>query len=641
MQQTPEVQSSSMIRAARRVSSCLSVKTSVTRVSGMKALLPLTLSTTSFDTQVYRPQQAEEFESPTTTINRFTFGGHDESPKKQKSPRSKNLSRRGGNFPRLPLYIRPERCDIPVYTEHGSPVPSPAYFTSQFSNSNNLSPTHSSSDEDWAAACSSLNTETSRPTDRMMQSHTTAPRCRSNVWVNMVMSKSQMDPRTTTMKWPILTPCACQIYSPKFEGWLGSAHSTDDECGSISEALPPPVSMGRASTAFDSAFELQPGSSSITGARPTMIWNSRSKIRTNVPRPTMSHPPRLQRKGTILPEYPPHGISSSNPFQHPQPNNLTLDVREKNANLHGCALSIIEELIRYFPFSTFIDYRHHIYTVRTQIHVYTSQPTSDLLSLMPLKQSPITPSPLTPSKSPPSRRMTLSLSSLTRTRTAFTARSRTPSPSPCPDKGINRTTFGKARPETGDKDKQPQPAQGRINTHLDLEPLQRIFPNATGAMIQALYAYLLAYILLEHIRPPPTTFPPHTHTHPTTPSRRANSIATTSPTRTPSKAADRLSIPFPSPSHPNDNPECNPQVTGLIQDFVLAQRIRDVRGCLERSIFCLRRGGGGDGDGVVGGDRGYGVEGEEEGPKAFLEGVLGRCLVEVVRGCEGGGRVGE
>ncbi|CAG8957319.1 hypothetical protein HYFRA_00010742 [Hymenoscyphus fraxineus] len=421
MQQTPEVQSNSMIRAARRVSSCLSVKTSVTRVSGMKALLPLTLSTTSFDTQVYRPQQVEEFESPTTTINRFTFGGHDESPKKQKSPRSKKLSRRGGHFPRLPLYIRPERRDIPVYTEHGSPVPSPAYFTSQFPNLNNPSPTHSSSDEDWAVGCSSPNTETSHPNDRMYTmdaikispdqsfgSSTTGKNAKSYDSSEMSFQclgehgdvkepegfQNPYDemPNLDSMCLPDILaqsmPPECIV-----EGWLGSAHSTDDECGSISEALPPPVSMGRASTAFDSAFELQPGSSSITGARPTIIWNSRSKIRTNgmaaynsspltaydshAPSPTFdtesiassatSHdepptpPPKERNYSPRIPSS--HGISSSNPFQHPQSNNLTLDIRENNANLHGCALSIIEELIRYFPFSTFIDYRHHIYTL--------------------------------------------------------------------------------------------------------------------------------------------------------------------------------------------------------------------------------------------------------------------------------------
>lgn len=172
MQQSSEVHNNSVVRAARRVSSCLSVKTPVTtRVFGMKALRPLTLSTTSLDTQVYnpqpQPQQAEELQSPVTTISRLTFGGQGESPKKsQKSPRSKKLSRRGRYFPRLPLSIHPERRDIPVYTDAGSPIPSPAYFTTEFPHT--LSPTNSClSEEEWLAGCSSPNTETSpHPNDR-------------------------------------------------------------------------------------------------------------------------------------------------------------------------------------------------------------------------------------------------------------------------------------------------------------------------------------------------------------------------------------------------------------------------------------------------------------------------------------------
>lgn len=175
MQQSSAVHSNSVVRALRRVSSCLSVKTSVTRVSGMKALLPLTLSTTSLDTQIYKPQQIEEIQSPVTTINRLTFGGplelppedQEESPKKlQKSPRSKKLSRRGRHFPRLPLSIHPERRDIPVYTDAGSPIPSPAYFTTEFPHT--LSPTNSClSEKEWLAGCSSPNTETSpHPNDR-------------------------------------------------------------------------------------------------------------------------------------------------------------------------------------------------------------------------------------------------------------------------------------------------------------------------------------------------------------------------------------------------------------------------------------------------------------------------------------------
>lgn len=399
--------------------------------------------------------------------------------------------------------------------------------------------------------------------------------------------------------------------------------------------MPPSVrlSANTLTTCSNPAFRIPPRSSSLTGTRPTLLCKRASQESTNgtaapegspftayeshAPSPVFdtkslassvsSHdepptpPPKEKNYVRQLLQLS-HGFESgSDQFHNTEPNNLPLEIiRDKRSNLYGCALSIIEDLIRYFPFSTFIDYRYHIYSVRTQIHTCTPHSNNDFLSPTPLQHS----RPTSPFKSFPSRRMTLSLSNLTRT--AFTTR--TPSPD------IHRGPFNK----TG----QGTPKQA-ISTHLDLDPLQRIFPQAPANMIQALYAYILAYILITQLRPLSTGTSTTYSQDP-----RANSITTlASPHRIPNIAASMLGIPILDHTTQND-----PQATGLIEDFVLSQRVKAARTSLENSIYCLIEGlEGGDEEGIQGMQGGKG----QGGPKGFVEGILGRALVEVVRGAEG------
>lgn len=132
------------LRAAKRVSSRASIRTSV---PGMKSLLPLQLAS---------PASSEFSDCPSVkSAKRSTFGLSD--PALPTFPTTQDTVRRPLAFLRLPLVVRREKYrDTPIYSEAGSPVPSPAYYQAEFQLDSS-----SSSDGDWVVGCESPITDPS------------------------------------------------------------------------------------------------------------------------------------------------------------------------------------------------------------------------------------------------------------------------------------------------------------------------------------------------------------------------------------------------------------------------------------------------------------------------------------------------
>jgi hypothetical protein len=227
------------------------------------------------------------------------------------------------------------------------------------------------------------------------------------------------------------------------------------------------------------------------------------------------------------------------------------------------ALTVVEDLVRYFPFHPSIDFRSHISTVRTQLHLISSQRN---------QFSPGTALPHTERQPPEKkwsrvRRLTASISSLTK----FT------------NDNISSTSVFSSISDAPIYDP---------NAHIDLEPLQRIFPLADTTTIQPLYAYVLGYFLILETQSI------------TRLNQRTQSL---------SKATRILGVPL--------LPDKPPSANDHIDNLVFAKRIDSVITSLQNSIYCL----------VTAMDPDTGNRG---GAWGFAESFMMRSLIELISNVE-------
>jgi hypothetical protein len=231
---------------------------------------------------------------------------------------------------------------------------------------------------------------------------------------------------------------------------------------------------------------------------------------------------------------------------------------------HGdTALTVVEDLVRYFPFHPSIDFGSHISTVRTQLHLISSQQNKYCPGAASSPQGRQPPD----KKWSRARRLTASISSLTKNATD-TAPSTPVFPS-LPDNPTYDPT-----------------------AHIDLTPLQRIFPSSAPTVIQPLYAYLLGYILILEIQA-------ITHLN-----QRTRSLV---------KATRMLGVPL--------LPDKPPTANNHIDHLVFAKRVDAVVTSLQNSIYCLVTAMEPD-------------VGNRDGARGFVGGCFGRCLLELVKGSE-------
>jgi hypothetical protein len=129
------------------------------------------------------------------------------------------------------------------------------------------------------------------------------------------------------------------------------------------------------------------------------------------------------------------------------------------------------------------------------------------------------------------------------------------------------------------------------NAHIDLQPLQRIFPLAATTVVQPLYAYILGYILVLEIQSI------------TNLNQRTRSLV---------KATRMLGVPLP------DKP---PTANDHIDNLVFAKRVEAVITSLQNSIYYLVT--------AIEPDVGSG-----KGAKGFAGGFMMRSLTELILSCE-------
>ncbi|EPE32002.1 hypothetical protein GLAREA_12084 [Glarea lozoyensis ATCC 20868] len=604
------------VRTLRSDSSSFSVKAAV---SGMKCLLPLRLTST-FDS-------VPDVSSAAPAFNQTTFEPED-SPKKI-SPRSKKLSHRGLYFPQIPLVIRPEQYrDTPVYTDAGSPIPGQAYYP-QFDFWRKFSSSISSSDEDECVSeCSSPNTLASDPEyqdcvhmsitkPKEVQCFEQSPTsgqtgsCRNsdmsfkclgddqfvhepNEIIDSFDEKSLFDSRC-------LPDILADNMPPNYvgRGWIAEPIRENIIEEDESDITTPPMTPKTKSLPVhepipNSPLTIPPRSSSFiqTRTRPSLYpldidaQPERKLSQEDVFAKETGHE-RYQDSfddSYSLPEeeYSTSASTSSKEVEPPI-DDQALKYRVGTARVqslfghhnhnpvtgslvrsHGdTALTVVEDLVRYFPFHPSIDFGSHISTVRTQLHLISAQQNKygPGAASSPQERQP-------PDKKwSRARRLTASISSLTKSTTDTTPS--TPTFPSLSDSPIYDPT-----------------------AHIDITPLQRIFPSSAPTVIQPLYAYLLGYILILEIR----TI--------TRLNQRTRSLV---------KATRMLGVPL--------LPDKPPTANDHIDQLVFAKRVDAVIASLQNSIYCLVTAMEPD-------------AGNRNGARGFIDGCFGRCLLELVEGCE-------
>ncbi|KAF4626058.1 hypothetical protein G7Y89_g12103 [Cudoniella acicularis] len=552
------------LRAAKRASRPSSIRTSV---SGMKSLLPLQLTPSSSDLE----------SSPSAkSIQRSTFGLSD--PAIPTFP-AKETARRSLQFLRLPVVIRPKQYrDTPIYSEPGSPLPSTAYYQTEFQLDSSAS-----SDSDWVAGCDSPITEPSeggpsrcvsmdtiRPSPLRIQSADMSKSEKMGVYRNSELSfqclGEGVPDETTWLSSPRKEVVSSPEYLPELlaqnmppepnvEGWLSEASSDsekEDDVFDYATALTPIMTQAiKVNTVSPPELSLRipPRSSSLTGTRPILLSPYEEKrnwaqFQDNIlSTPTNEHPvdgwTSYQSETKFFSTFSDDDededyLSSYTPFSpvsYPSKRSLSqpeLFSGTKRPSILSHILS--PHQVRNKTFAPLRLCKDDILSLLEESTANSQSSTvlhsasfiSSIRSHLRSDHPTVTPISSPESKAPSrhknslTRRVTMSFSSLKRSASA--SESKSPSPSSNSTKTLSEPDSQNGFP---------------FNTPPDLEPLSRIFPYAPYTTLSSLFAYVLAYIFVQSLRSPPSTSSKSSPSSTSTPN---------SPAKIPAKAATMLGI---------------------------------------------------------------------------------------------------
>ncbi|KAH8655166.1 hypothetical protein BGZ60DRAFT_153681 [Tricladium varicosporioides] len=581
------------LRAAKRVSRPASIRTSV---SGMKSLIPLQLAS---------PVSSEFSDCPSVkSAKRSTFGLSD--PALPTFPTTQDTVRQPLAFIRLPLVVRREKYrDTPIYSEAGSPVPSPAYYQKEFQLDSS-----SSSDGDWVTGCESPITEHSELSPsrclsmdaigcsplRIESLHMQSPivqevpqsselsfKCLGEqpldeaTWLKNVAAQTSQPtleslPELLAQKMPL---------EPAVEGWLSETDNDgeQEDANAYTTALSPITTSFEAISPSQSQFpslpiKIPPRSSSLCGIRPAIFNYEDRDSWMEVDDENIT--PKCEHALDGWAAYEPyaatfHSSSSDDEYNDDNlsysPFSPSTQSSKRSLSHHELRsrtkrLSALSHLVSPPPVQSPCSPVHlSVDNILSLLEESSSDIHSDEClrcpSLIPSMRAHLHPTPpslsnSTLNKASLKRRVTMGISSLARSSSDLV-----PLAPNLPNNNLNEPV-----------------SNNPLNTPPNLEPLSRIFPYASYNTLSSIYSHILAYIFVQHLK----SFKTSASSSPNA-SRPTSSISG-SPVKIPAKAASMLGITTIFTA---------PDVVDLDEDYFLPERIETVSNQLVRYIAHLSR----------------------------------------------------